>query len=51
MSCGAREHGRGGNAACDHWRQWRAAMGNPPEEESVLPAGSKGSGEVLGERL
>ena len=42
--------GRHGNAACHHRRQWRAAMGNTGEEESMQPAGSEGSAEVLGDR-
>ena len=50
VSRGARDPGRRGNAARHHWRQWRAALGNTLEEESVQPAGSGGHGEVLGER-
>lgn len=50
MSRGARDPGRRGDAARHHWRQWRAALGNTLEEESVQPAGSGGRGEVLGER-
>lgn len=50
MSRGVRYPGRHGDAACHHWRQRRAAMGNTPEEESVQLAGSEGRAEVPGER-